>query len=537
MSQTQKDDNLEYSVPKKQRVANQYIEICFLHKESDRVNSYSICKILPENDEETGFGSKTFMYVMKVIEEICLNTIYTTREMFQQHWNEILEKSKAREDPTMEMKKFIEEMFRLQYEDSTNVLQYKCHVFKKNMYITDRSNLLVEWKISSLKSKQYIFSMFDLYEIKPENIVCAIQSGKLKLNIVCFTQFRYLGQISKYQLSTMKQTKKDDPNKEYISSKDWNDWPLYLYLEIKSIIKDIPKEDFKDGSKSPDEGYRFPGKIIGKNNTHPMYILNDKYSPQFSFLGLVKGEEDRRIMDNIDRYIPSLCNSMCLDQNGTIYLKVQSQNENYMQKSNNNDCTFKMNPDSILGYDSLTCTFKNKPMVGMDDMVFKQDYIDDNLFNNFYTKFGFIGKNNSIHVQNEIDCFKNSMIEKVNSGQIGIDEASKETIDGFKKIYEKLNCFVLLDFFKSCSIYDNKTIEKNTVSDSNKIDDFESRINYIQKATRNHVYSNRLDATCIKNSNVLAKVCLCSILIKENDDCSPKFKLLSLAYVNNTPNI
>jgi hypothetical protein len=126
----EQDNNLEYSVAKKQRVTNQYIEICFLHKESDRTNTFNVCKTLPENDDECGFGSKIFMYIMKVIEEICLNTMWTTEEMFQNHWDEILEKSKTKVDPSVEMKK-IEEMFRIQYESLSNVLQYKCHNLKK----------------------------------------------------------------------------------------------------------------------------------------------------------------------------------------------------------------------------------------------------------------------------------------------------------------------------------------------------------------------------------------------------------------------
>jgi hypothetical protein len=293
------------------------------------------------------------------------------------------------------------------------------------MYINDRSNLLVEWKLSSLKSKQYIFKLFDLYEIKPENIVCAIQSGKLKLNIVCFTQFRYLGQISKYQLSTMKPSKKDDPTMEYISSDDWTNWPLYAFLENKSIIRDPPKDEIKNKSNDEEQGHRFPGKVIGPNNTHPLYLLNDRYK-QYSFLGLVKGEEDRRLMNNIDRYVPTSCQSMCLDQNDKIYLKLQNQNDNYMQNSSNNDCTFKMNPECLLAYDSQSCTFKNKSMVGMDEIVFKQEYIDDNLFNNFYNKFGFTCKNNMIAVKNEIENLKTGIIDKVNSGQVCVDTASKE---------------------------------------------------------------------------------------------------------------
>lgn len=539
MSQDQ-DNNLDYSIAKKPRVTNQYIEICFLHKESDRINTFNICKILPENDDEHGFGSKNFMYVVKVIEEICLNTNLSTKELFQNHWDEILEKSKTKLDPSVEMKKFIEEMFRIQFEDLSNVLQYKCHNFKKNMYITDRPNLLVEWKLSSLKSKQYIFSLFDLYEIKPENIVCAIQSGKLKLNIVCFAQFKYLGQISKYQLNTMssmKQSKKDDPAMEYISSNEWNKWPLYVFLEIKSIIRDPPKDEIKIKSNDEEQGHRFPGKIICPNNTHPLYLLNDRYKP-YSFLGLVKDEEDRRVMNNIDRYVPTSCQRMCLDQNGKIYLKLQSQNDNYMQNSSNNDCTFKMNPDCLLAYDSTSCTFKNKSMVGMDEIVFKQEYIDDNLFNNFYNKFGFTCKNNMIAIKNEIENLKSEIIGKINSDEVSVDTASKQANDGFKKIFEKLNSFLLIDFFKSCSIYDNKTLEKITMSEANKINDFEQRIDYLIKANKNHLYSNRLDSTCsTSNSNVLAKIVLSSIVIKNDETCSPKFKLCSLSFFNNTSNI
>ncbi len=108
----------------------------------------------------------------------------------------------------------------------------------------------------------------------------------------------------------------------------------------------------------------------------------------------------------------------------------------------------------------------------------------------------------------------------------------------FKKIFEKLNSFLLIDFFKSCSIYDNKTLENNTISESSKIDDFEHKIDYKIKANKNHLYSNRLDSTCSAlNSNVLAKIVLSSLVIKNDDTCSPRFKLCSLSFLNNTPNI
>ena len=554
MSSSKKRTSSPEQLVIEKRIKRDSFDVLFWSEFNEIEKLTKICEITPSpSDTDTSassFGAKVFQTVVDFLSTVVHNSdCDPTPEFF----NSIVINADKKVDQNDI--RLVDEFFRFQFHDKTNEFGRKSKSYENDMFC-DEACLLLEWKLSDIKTRKDFWTRLDEYSIHESKLLSMVEKSAFSLTVIPFTRFKYFGQIKNI-------AKKTSGDKVYYSSNDWEKWPIYAYVEFQPMLvtpstKDderktqvtalkLPYDEFTTGIRQTDI------VIDADTKTCKLYCLSEMFG-QFTCQVAMTKTEQNRIQENLNKYLPSVCknisniskksitNNTASDPSNLMYLKIhlpQTKRQNASDKSQ--PCFMKLNKSILQPYNSQKSMFETSQMIFKDSETFRKEYVDDLLYRDFYEKFGFCIDNTNNYFDNRTKVQQETLaiLHKVTkTNEISESDAIDLLDTSIKQHTQRINMFPFAKFLKSYSLYDAETLQRITKESvtSNKSSTFQSKLEILVERNMSQLFSNRLDAFVGKGIvNAFVKIHLTSIVYKSFDLYEPKFTLQNIYSLNSTP--